>query len=173
MRRATHLALMLLMAAGPGVVVGSASPQSAAKTGPGVAAGSSQTQAPAKKKPSSPSAKSGNSSNHKTTKSSAKSRRRERGQKTPTPERITEIQQALVKDGSYNTAPNGKWDDATVGAMKRFQEANGLNPSGKLDAKTLQKLGLGSSTSGAAAPVPPANSSASTNLPSPPAVKQQ
>ena len=157
MRRATHLALLLLMAAGPGV-----------------AAGSSQAQSPAKKNPSSPSAKSGSAAHRKSAKVSAsKSRHRERGQKAPTPERITEIQQALAKDGSYSATPSGKWDDATVDATKRFQEANGLNPTGKLDAKTLQKLGLGSSVTGVAAPIPPANSSASANLPAPATTKQQ
>jgi hypothetical protein len=34
-----------------------------------------------------------------------------------------------------------------------------LNPSGKLDALTLQKLGLGSQTAGVAAPMPPVASS--------------
>ena len=88
-------------------------------------------------------------------KSSRRSKRREPGQKAPAPERITEIQQALAKDGSFSGAPNGKWDDSTVGAMRKFQSAHGLNPSGKLDAPTLQKLGLGSTTAGIAAPMPP------------------
>lgn len=83
------------------------------------------------------------------------SRRRERGQKTPAPERISEIQQALAKDGSFAGTPNGKWDDSTVEAMKKFQAGHGLSPSGKLDAPTLQKLGLGSQTAGVAAPMPP------------------
>jgi peptidoglycan hydrolase-like protein with peptidoglycan-binding domain len=77
----------------------------------------------------------------------------------PTPDRITEIQQALGKDGSYSSTPNGKWDDSTVAAMKKFQEAHGLNPSGRLDAKTIQQLGLGSQTAGVAAPMPPVSSS--------------
>jgi len=84
---------------------------------------------------------------------------RERGQKAPTPDRISEIQQALAKDGSYAAKPNGKWDDSTVEAMKKFQESHGLNPTGKLDAKTLQRLGLGSETAGAAAPLPSSSSS--------------
>ena len=87
--------------------------------------------------------------------SSKRSNRRERGQKTPAPERISEIQQALAKDGSFNGTPNGKWDDSTVEAMRKFQTGHGLNPSGKLDAKTLQKLGLGSQTAGVAAPMRP------------------
>jgi peptidoglycan hydrolase-like protein with peptidoglycan-binding domain len=75
---------------------------------------------------------------------------------------VSEIQQALGKDGSFTGAPNGKWDDATVEGMKKFQAAHGLNPSGKLDARTLQKLGLGSQTAGIAAPMPPISSSLAT-----------
>jgi peptidoglycan hydrolase-like protein with peptidoglycan-binding domain len=92
-------------------------------------------------------------------KTSKRTRRRERGQKAPTADRISEIQQALAKDGSFAGKPNGKWDDSTVEAMRKFQAGHGLNPSGKLDAPTLQKLGLGSQTAGVAAPLPPANSS--------------
>ena len=88
-------------------------------------------------------------------KSGKHSNRRERGQKAPAPERISEIQQALAKDGSFRGTSNGKWDDSTVEAMKKFQAGHGLNPSGKLDAQTLQKLGLGSQTAGVAAPMPP------------------
>jgi len=75
--------------------------------------------------------------------------------KGPAPERISEIQQALAKDGSFRGTSNGKWDDSTVEAIKKFQAGHGLNPSGKLDAQTLQKLGLGSQTAGVAAPMPP------------------
>jgi peptidoglycan hydrolase-like protein with peptidoglycan-binding domain len=39
--------------------------------------------------------------------------------------------------------------------MRRFQASHGLNASGKLDAPTLQRLGLGSQTAGVAAPTPP------------------
>jgi len=96
---------------------------------------------------------------HKSTgKSSAKgkkSSRRQPGQKTPTTDRINEIQTALAKDGSFTGTPSGKWDDSTVDAMKKFQVAHGLNPSGRLDAPTLQKLGLGSTTAGVAAPQAP------------------
>lgn len=59
-----------------------------------------------------------------------------------------------MKNGVYSGQPNGKWDASTVEAMKRFQAGHGLNPSGKLDAKTLQQLGLGSSTAGVAPPAP-------------------
>ena len=72
----------------------------------------------------------------------------------PTPARISEIQSALAAQGSYKGEPNGKWDDSTTQAMKDFQSANGLSPTGKLDALSLQKLGLGSEIAGRAAPQP-------------------
>jgi peptidoglycan hydrolase-like protein with peptidoglycan-binding domain len=76
----------------------------------------------------------------------------------PTPERIVEIQEALAKKGALMGTPSGEWDDSTISAMKQFQTANGLNPTGKLDALTLQRLGLGSQTAGLAAPIAPPNS---------------
>jgi peptidoglycan hydrolase-like protein with peptidoglycan-binding domain len=127
--------------AGLALVLTAGTAWSAAST-PGKATGSS-----AKPAPSSAGKSRGKKSRH--------SNRRERGQKAPAPERISEIQQALAKDGSFTGKPSGKWDDSTVEAMKKFQAGHGLNPSGKLDAVTLQKLGLGSQTAGVAAPVPP------------------
>lgn len=107
----------------------------------------------------------------------AKSRKRysgrERGQKAPAADRISEIQTALAKDNSFTGKPNGKWDAATVEAMKRFQESHGLNPSGKLDAKTLQKLGLGSQTAGVAPPVPQVSSSSLAGPSSAPTVPRK
>jgi len=81
-----------------------------------------------------------------------------KGQAAPTTDRISEIQERLAKKGLFTGTPSGKWDDDTVAAMKKFQSSNGLNPSGKLDAPTLQKLGLGSETAGLAAPIAPPNS---------------
>jgi len=87
--------------------------------------------------------------------SSSKRTRKQPGQKAPTADRVSEIQTALAKDGSFQGSPSGKWDDATTTAMRRFQASHGLNPSGKLDAPTLQRLGLGSEIAGVAAPTPP------------------
>jgi peptidoglycan hydrolase-like protein with peptidoglycan-binding domain len=138
LRKATYPALTLLLAAGLGVFGSSA-----------------EAQSPAPKK--STSSKAGGAAHGK--KKSRKSNRRERGQKVPTPDRISEIQQALAKDGSFTGKANGKWDDSTIEATRKFQETHGLNPTGKLDAKTLQQLGLGSQTAGVAAPMPPVSSS--------------
>lgn len=93
--------------------------------------------------------------------SSKSSRRRKskkvKGQTAPTPERINQIQEALASKGAFAGTPTGKWDDSTVDAMKKFQASSGLTPTGKLDALTLQKLGLGSETAGVAPPTPPPN----------------
>jgi peptidoglycan hydrolase-like protein with peptidoglycan-binding domain len=85
-----------------------------------------------------------------------------RGQKAPTPDRVREIQTALSREGVFDGQPTGKWDDTTIDAMKKFQETHGLNPTGKIDAVTLNKLGLGSDTAGKGAPIP----TASTTTPS-------
>ena len=138
----------------------------------GVDVGASFAEAQAASQQKSSTASKPRASAHRT-KSSRRSRRRERGQKVPTPDRISEIQQALAKDGSFAGTPNGKWDDATVDAMKKFQVSHGLNPTGKLDAKTLQQLGLGSQTAGAAPPLPPVSSKTATVVPAQTARKQQ
>ena len=99
-------------------------------------------------------------------KSSSKSKRKAKvkGQAVPTPDRIKEIQLALQKDGSYDGEPTGKWDAATVAAMQKYQDKNGLSPTGKIDAVTLNKLGLGSDTAGKGAPAP---APTATSSPSP------
>jgi peptidoglycan hydrolase-like protein with peptidoglycan-binding domain len=88
------------------------------------------------------------------TKSSKKHIVTVRAQTAPTAQRISEIQSALAKEGSYQGDATGKWDVATVEAMRQFQAAHGLSPTGKLDARTLQKLGFGSDVAGRGAPLP-------------------
>lgn len=107
---------------------------------------------------SSSSSSAASSTSKSTTKKKSKKRRskREVTQKAPTPERISEIQSALARDGYYEGEPNGKWDAKTIGAMQKFQSANGIEPNGKLDAISLQKLGLGSDIAGVSAPKSPA-----------------
>jgi len=106
---------------------------------------SSSSAAPAKKK---------------TKKSHAK---REPSQKAPTPQRISEIQSVLARKGYYHGEPTGKWDANTISAMQKFQGDNGIDASGKINAPSLQKLGLGSSTAGVSAPKP------ASSTPAPPA----
>jgi peptidoglycan hydrolase-like protein with peptidoglycan-binding domain len=91
--------------------------------------------------------------------SKSKKKPKVKGQTVPTPDRIKEIQTALQKDGSYEGEPNGKWDAATTEAMRKYQDKNGISPTGKIDAVSLNKLGLGSDTAGKGAPVPTASTS--------------
>jgi peptidoglycan hydrolase-like protein with peptidoglycan-binding domain len=100
--------------------------------------------------------------------------RREPKQKAPTPERISEIQSALARNGYYQGNPNGKWDSNTIGAMQKFQSDHGLDATGKLDALSLQKLGLGSDIAGVSAPRPITPTSSSTpSQTTPPSAKPQ
>ena len=62
-------------------------------------------------------------------------------------ERISEVQSALARAGYYQGDPTGAWDLNTIEAMKRFQSANNLPPSGRWDGMSLEKLGI--------APCPP------------------
>ena len=177
------LLILLLSAVGLGVPAGFAQSKSAAKKKTPTASKASSSTPNAASKPAAKSSAKASSSKTTTTKalpggsktassgptvkSSARSSssrsagpssrrsRRQPGQKAPTGDRVSEIQAALAKDGSFSGMPNGKWDDQTTQAMRRFQAAHGLNPSGKLDARSLQKLGLGSQTAGVAAPTPP------------------
>ncbi|HYA61621.1 MAG TPA: peptidoglycan-binding domain-containing protein [Candidatus Sulfotelmatobacter sp.] len=139
--------------------------QASAKTAHGQPAGtnSHSSSSSTAKKPT-------KSSSHKS--SSRRKSKRVKGQTAPTPQRISEIQEALANKGAFTGAPSGKWDDSTVQALSKFQVANGLTPTGKLDALTLQKLGLGSETAGLAPPTPPPNSTnrlrSTTSLPEEP-----
>jgi peptidoglycan hydrolase-like protein with peptidoglycan-binding domain len=140
--RPALLALLVVALAGLGVPAGfGQSKKSSTTTG--------------KKKPAASNKSHGVKSAASKTGKNGKRVRKQPGQKAPTNDRVSEIQSALAKDGSLTGTPSGKWDDDTADAMRRFQASHGLNPSGKLDARTLQKLGLGSQTAGVAAPTPP------------------
>jgi peptidoglycan hydrolase-like protein with peptidoglycan-binding domain len=83
--------------------------------------------------------------------------------KAPGADRTEEIQSALERGGFYSGNPNGRWDGGTQEALRRFQTANGLPPTGKLDALSLQKLGLGSDVAGLSAPRPVVQGNQSTS----------
>jgi putative peptidoglycan binding protein len=108
---------------------------------------------------------SSGSATHKKKKTSHHRSRREPFQKAPTPQRISEIQSALAREGYYQGDPNGKWDGTTVAALQKFQSANNLDASGKLDASSLQRLGLGSSTAGLNPPTAPQHTTPTTATP--------
>lgn len=57
-------------------------------------------------------------------------------------ERVTQIQNALIKAGYLDGPASGLYDDATIGAMKEFQSSNGLSQTGLPSARLLKKLGV-------------------------------
>lgn len=61
----------------------------------------------------------------------------------PTPERYQEIQQALIDRGYLQPPANGVWGQDCLEALKRFQQDQNLQPTGKLDSLSLISLGLG------------------------------
>lgn len=65
------------------------------------------------------------------------------GQARPTKDRYAEIQKALAEAGYYSGKVNGVWGDESVKALQSFQQEQGLEPTGKIDAMTLIRLELG------------------------------
>ena len=85
------------------------------------------------------SADSGKTSKSKTSSSDAPKR--------PAPFRASKDQisaaQKILRDGKMLTGgEDGKLDDATRDALKKYQEANKLNATGGLNAATLDKMGI-------------------------------
>jgi peptidoglycan hydrolase-like protein with peptidoglycan-binding domain len=58
---------------------------------------------------------------------------RSRGQQAIAPERVTEIQQALIREHYLTTEADGRWDATTQAAMQKYQADQGWQT----------KLGLG------------------------------
>lgn len=65
------------------------------------------------------------------------------GQQAIQPERVTQIQQALVREHYLSEEPNGQWDAATQAAMQKFQADQGWQTRLMPDSRALVKLGLG------------------------------
>ena len=65
------------------------------------------------------------------------------GQARPTKDRYAEIQKALAAAGYYSGKATGVWGDESVKALQSFQQDQGLEPTGKIDAMTLIRLDLG------------------------------
>ena len=90
-----------------------------------------------------------------------------------TPQRATEIQEALIREHYLQGAATGGWDTRTQTAMQKFQADNGWQTRITPDARALIKLGLGpkqdageyaSSTALAHPPVTSSPPNASTSL---------
>ncbi len=64
-------------------------------------------------------------------------------QSAPTPDRYRQIQEALQAKGHFAGTPNGSWGADSVDALKRFQQEQSLEPTGKINSLSLIALGLG------------------------------
>jgi hypothetical protein len=59
------------------------------------------------------------------------------------PERATQIQSALIKQGYLSGEPTGAWDAQSIAAMQKMQSDNGWQTKITPDSRALIKLGLG------------------------------
>lgn len=73
------------------------------------------------------------------------------GQQQPTPDRIREIQSALIQRGYLQGEADGTWGASTIDALRRFQADQNLTADGKLNSMSLIALGLGPKRNGLAA----------------------
>jgi peptidoglycan hydrolase-like protein with peptidoglycan-binding domain len=71
------------------------------------------------------------------------------GQQAIEPARVTEIQQALIREHYLTGEANGKWDSTTEAAMQKYQSDQGWQSRLMPDSRALKKLGLGPDYSGA------------------------
>ncbi|MGA2350799.1 MAG: peptidoglycan-binding domain-containing protein [Terracidiphilus sp.] len=87
-----------------------------------------------------------------------------RGQLSIDPARVTEIQQALIREHYLQIEANGQWDATTKAAMQKYQADQGWQTKLMPDSRALKKLGLGPDYSNAinaknsSFAVPPASS---------------
>jgi hypothetical protein len=72
-----------------------------------------------------------------------------RGQQAIDPVRVTQIQQALIRERYMTGDATGKWDAITQAAMQKYQADQGWQTRLLPDSRALKKLGLGPDYSGA------------------------
>lgn len=65
------------------------------------------------------------------------------GQQTIDSDRVTAIQQALIREHYLSGEPTAKWDSDTQAAMLKFQADQGWQTKLTPDSRALIKLGLG------------------------------
>ncbi len=87
-------------------------------------------------------------SSHKLTHSKHRSHR-VRGQQAIEPDRITQIQDALIHAHYLTGEASGKWDATTIAAMQKYQADHGWQTKLTPDSRALKSLGLGADYSDA------------------------
>jgi peptidoglycan hydrolase-like protein with peptidoglycan-binding domain len=65
------------------------------------------------------------------------------GQQSIDSDRVTQIQQALIREHYLTGEPTGSWDDSTKAAMQKYQGDQGWQTKLMPDSRALKKLGLG------------------------------
>ena len=96
---------------------------------------------PTHKKTSNPHARSGH---HAIKSAGSKSRHKKlHGQQAIDSARVTEIQQALIRQHYMTGDANGQWDSTTIAAMQKFQSDQGWQTKLMPDSRAIKKLGLG------------------------------
>jgi peptidoglycan hydrolase-like protein with peptidoglycan-binding domain len=65
------------------------------------------------------------------------------GQQSIAPERVTQIQQALIREHYLTGDASGQWDSTTLSAMQKYQADQGWQTKLMPDSRALKKLGLG------------------------------
>jgi hypothetical protein len=65
------------------------------------------------------------------------------GQQAIEPARVTQIQQALIREHYLTGEANGQWDSTTQAAMQKYQSDQGWQTKLMPDSRALEKLGLG------------------------------
>jgi peptidoglycan hydrolase-like protein with peptidoglycan-binding domain len=113
--------------------------------GLGCAAGMSGVTTPQKKKPAHHTVAKRKPATHIAKKAPVRSApaKWHPGQAAPTPERYKEIQEALAKKGYLHGEASGVWNEDSADALRRFQQDQNLQASGKLDSLSIIALGLG------------------------------
>jgi len=85
------------------------------------------------------------------------------------PETIKEMQSQLHADNFYDGRIDGILGPRTRIALRRYQEREGLTPTGEIDTVTLQRLaGSGIPAAGGSLPLQPADQSGTSNSAAPP-----
>ena len=73
----------------------------------------------------------------------AKTSHKMHGQQAIDSDRVTAIQQALIREHYLNGEPSARWDADTQAAMLKFQADQGWQTKITPDSRALIKLGLG------------------------------
>lgn len=66
-----------------------------------------------------------------------------KGQQVIQPDRVREIQAALIRERYLTGEPSGQWDARTQAAMARYQADHGWQSKVTPDSRALIKMGLG------------------------------